>query len=234
MKNLVKSLFVMMIAIVVTSTVNAQIPGKIYYPGDTIKMDDVTFLVFKVDDTGMHGSALSPYARSSEAIEKLKKKTLKKLKKNVKKGEMTQDELDDRILQIEAIHKIPFVPIEDSKNGYDFRVDNWYKEAPQGWRLPTSKDAEDFAVFFCGGLGMNNAKFNLLGQPKKVTSDELHQSNLFDIIFKSGMIVCDSDKPDDVRFMARYITNGFKGFKDYLEIKDTFRAGVLTVAIKDF
>lgn len=210
----------------------AQIQGKIYSPGDSVVIDGIPSIVYKVDESGLHGTAMSPFARTSKEIDKLKKQFAKHYEKEIKKGNATQAELEFSLACIDSLSNIPIVPIEKAKQGKIYHVDDWSKSVPLGWRIPTIKDAEDFAVFFCGGLGKEyGKKYTFVSQASKFSSDPLIRSSLTMVVFY-GIIVSDSDKPSDVRFLQRY-TQRLSG-KDWFEIKDTFIGKEKTVAVKDF
>ncbi len=223
----------MLVVVFTTDNCFAQIPGKIYQPGDTIIMDGMSCLVYKVDETGMHGTAMSPYARTTKQLDKLKKQTIKYYEKEIKKGRATQDDMNVYIASVDSLKQIPVVAVEKGKKGKIYRVDDWSSKIPQGWRIPSTKDAEDFAIFYCGGLGKDNGikSIKFLKKPNELTTDRSARDILLNVVFY-GMIVSDSNNPSDVKFLQRW-TQKFS-FKEWFELKDKFIGKEKTVAVKDF
>lgn len=210
----------------------AQIPGKIYQPGDTIIMDGMSCVVYKVDETGMHGTAMSPYARTEKQLDKLKKQFIKRFNKEIKKGKATQDDMNVYLACVNNIKQIPIILKEKAKQGAIFRIDEWSSKIPQGWRIPSTKDAEEFATFYCGGIGKDNAiivKFVL--RHKELATDILARDILIQVAFR-GMIISDSYNPSDVKFLQRWEQKATA--KNWFEIKDKFLGSEVTVAVKDF
>lgn len=210
----------------------SQIPGKIYQPGDTIILDGMSCLVYKVDDTGMHGTAMSPYARSVKKLEKLKKQTIKRFEREIKNGKATKEDMEIWLTHFNSSAQIPFLWVEKAKKGIIFRVDDWSTLIPNGWRIPSTKDAEEFATFYCGGIGKDNGiKFTFLSKTYKLTIDPLARENLLEVA-NNGMIISDSNMPKDVKFLQRWYQK-LSG-KHWFEIKEKFIGKEKTVAVKDF
>lgn len=222
-----------MIALVACSTdCVAQITGKIYQLGDTITIDGIKSIVFKVDDSGMHGTAMSPYAMTQKELDKLRKQFVKQLEKEVKKGNSTEAEMNKALSDFDNQTRLPVINTEKRKKGRVFKVDEWSKQIPEGWRIPSKQDASDFATFYCGGLGSDHGiKFKFLMRSKDLTSDLMSQANLMMIAFY-GMIISDSYDPSDVKFLQRW-SKKING-KEWFEIRDKFVGSEKTVAVKDF
>lgn len=209
-----------------------QTPGKIYQLGDTVNIDGLSCLVYKLDETGMHGTALSPFAKTTEKLEKEKKKTIKSFEKAIKKGKATQEELDEWLANFDSQVKIPIITKRKGTKGLVYEVDAWSEKAPQGWRIPTSRDVEDLTTFICGGLGKNNGvTFSLIKKVNGLTADQFARSNLLSAVFY-GMIVSDSNNPADVKFLQRFSQT--LTMKEWFELKDTYTGNELTFAVKDF
>lgn len=157
----------------------AQVEGKVYALGDTINLDGMNCLVYKVDETGMHGTAImmvySPYWLEG-TIEMITDEGAKK----IKKGKMTQEDLDAQIASLEARSKIPVITKTKEGQTYTFHLDKWVKKLPKGWEFPTLADAEDFATFYCGGIGKKHSMGTLamFKAAKKLTADPVWQNDL--------------------------------------------------------
>ncbi len=230
MKQIIKLIMAMLIVAFTVDNCFAQIPGKTYQPGDTIIMDGMPCLVYKVDETGMHGTAMSPCARSTKELDKIKKRSIKYFEKEIKKGKATQDDMSLFITGVDRSKQIPFIAEEKGKGGKIYRVDDWSSKIPQGWRIPSTKDAEDFATFYCGGLGKDNGMgLKFLNKAFELTTDIFVRNNLL-LVASNGMIVSDSNNPSDVKFLQKWN----KSFKYWFELKDEFLGTEKTVAVKDF
>ncbi len=210
----------------------SQIPGKIYQLGDTIILDGMSCLVYKVDYTGMHGTAMSPYARSNKELEKLKKQSIKHFEKEIKNGKATKEDMEIYLSNLSSLAQIPVMVVEKGKKGKIYRVDDWSTQIPYGWRIPSTKDAEEFATFYCGGLGKDNGiKYKFTMKAKELTIDPFARANLIQVAF-NGMIISDSNMPADVKFLQRWMQQ-ISG-KMWFEIKETYIGKEKTVAVKDF
>lgn len=232
MKQIVKFILVLISVVFSTTDGIGQIPGKIYQLGDTIILDGITCLVYKVDETGMHGTAMSPNAKSTKELEKMKKKALKRFEKEIKKGNATPEDMNTWLSEFRYQELIPVIAFENGKRGRTYRVDEWSKQIPQGWRIPSTRDAEDFATFYCGGIGKSNAiAFKFLGRALKLTTDPSIQSNLFQLV-ENGMIVSDTNEPKDIKFLQRWFQK-LTG-KEWFELRDSYIGKEKTVAVKDF
>jgi len=233
MKQIIKLIMAMLVFANVAGISFAQIPGKIYQPGDTIIMDGMSCVIYKVDETGMHGTAMSPFARTEKQLDKLKKQTIKHFKKEIKKGKATQEDMNVYLACVNNIKQIPIIVKEKAKKGGAiFRIDDWSSKIPQGWRIPSTKDAEDFATFYCGGLGKDYAiKVKFLLKYKDLTTD-IFASHLISSVAFYGIIVSDSYNPSDVKFLQKWHQNAT--FKDWFQLNDKFVGKELTVAVKDF
>ena len=189
-------------------------------------MDGMIAMVYKTSDSGLHGTAISPYAKTPKDIEKLKKKATKQYSDGIKKGELTQEELDERIQQIECNSKIPF--IQRIKNVY--HTGDCENLLPNGWRIPTTTDAEDFAIFYCGGLG-KDYKFST-NRYKELSSDKFIQQNLLWLSLYG--FICKDPTTSSVRFLQNQFIK-LKG-KSYFAIKDKYitnkQTGILKMKIK--
>lgn len=110
----------------------AEIPGKIYVVGDSIHMDGMVCLVFKVSEDGTHGTAVSPKGKLS-GIEKM---AIKMNLKNKKGLHMSSAAADSLIKECEY-SCIPNMPIEkDSKSKTEhFDYAKWREMVPKGWDL---------------------------------------------------------------------------------------------------
>ncbi len=232
MKQIVKlSLAILSVAVFYIDGAG-QILGKIYQIGDTIILDGIPCLVYKVDETGLHGTAMSPYARSSKEIEKMKKKTLKHYEKEIKKGNATPEDMNDWLTNFSSQWQIPVITVEKVNGGRVYRVENWSKQIPHGWRIPSTKDAEEFATFYCGGVGRSyGIKYTFVNKANSLTTDPLLRSSLTQIAFY-GMIVSDSYNPADVKFLQRLHSKGTG--KSWFELEASFVGSEKTVAVKDF
>lgn len=216
-------------AVLLSQKVEAQIPGKTYQPGDSIILDGMICLVYKVDDSGMHGSAMSPRVADSKHFEKTKKNTIKYFEKEIKKGNAIQADLDVALMSIEKASKLPQMEVTKK---HVYKVDEWTKLLPNGWRIPSSDDANDFATFYCGGLGKDYAiKVKFLMKATELTKNPLLQDILL-YISQRGMIISDSCKPEDVKFMQRYQQK--MSMKDWFQIDDLPIGNEQLVAVKDF
>jgi hypothetical protein len=215
----------------------AQSPGKVYALGDTIVLDGITSLVFKLDATSQHGTAMSPIACSDEQNEKRLLLLEKSYQKSLRKKEITEEEYNALILnlkaEIEARKQIPIIEHKREKNGTTFFVDVWEEKLPAGWRLPSLVDAENFATFFCGGLGKSYAKgatFTVLGN--KLNSNGYFKQDLFDIA-QNGFICGKNSTPEGVRFLQRW-EQRLPVLKQWFVIDEKFTGYEKTVGVKDF
>lgn len=211
----------------------AQVEGKVYALGDTINLDGMNCLVYKVDETGMHGTAImmvyTPYWLEG-TIEMITDEGAKK----IKKGKMTQEDLDAQIASLEARSKIPVITKTktDSKN-YRFHVDKWAQKLPVGWEFPTLADAEDFATFYCGGIGKKHSKgtFGMIKQAKKLTSDPVWQNDL--LMMTSNGFIC-GDKPEPPVTFLHTKKDKAMGVKAWLDFDKEMEGREETVIIRKF
>lgn len=232
MKGICKLLLAILSVVLYTTDSMGQIPGKIYQPGDSIIIDGMSCLVYKVDDTGMHGTVMSPYMVTPKVLEKDKKKTIKDIEKEIKKGKATQEDLDVALAHYNTLKKFPVITREREGKGTIYKVDEWSKQIPEGWRIPSTKDAEEFATFYCGGIGKEHGiKFKFLAKAYELTTAKLTKSNLLQVA-NYGIIVSDSNQPKDVKFLPRYWNKRTGNM--WFELKDKFVGTELTVAVKDF
>lgn len=118
----------------------AEIPGKIYVEGDSIHMDGMVCLVFKVNEDGTHGTAVCPKGK----ISGMEKTAIKLNLKNKKGLGMSGAEADSLIAEC-AYSIIPPVPTrKGSKSNtqvYDYA--QWKTMVPQGWRLINLEEAKE-------------------------------------------------------------------------------------------
>lgn len=225
MKKLIFMLFGIML--MGSVNVNAQVEGKVYATGDTVIMDGMNCIVIKTDETGMHGKAISPIGRTRKEIDKLKASILKDGEKRIKKGETTREEVDAYVAQAEANSKLPrIIRVKDT-----YQTGAWLNQIPSGWRLPSTEDAEDFAIFYCGGIGKDHSVKNMY--KKNMCSDKLAQETLIQLAFAG--FICYDYQHQDIKFLRQWKTGRLElPVKFWLEIKDKYAGTEKTIAVKEF
>ncbi|MDE7462668.1 MAG: hypothetical protein K2M88_05855 [Muribaculaceae bacterium] len=228
MKKFIKSLFQMGLLFVVLSTfnVNAQIPGKPYQIGDTIVMDNMLGMVYKIDETGLHGSAMSLPLQEDYYIKSCGSMLKIDLKKRVKKGDITAEQMETDL----ALHfkRVPPIPTQKAKDGLYYNYKAWSNQLPKGWRLPTSQDAEDICSPFTGGLGQENS-IGGLSEDKlasKVTANFSFKWALKRLL-PFGFIIEDGDG-------VAFIHNINKKGKQWFIVSDKYKGREEVIAVKDF
>lgn len=204
----------------------AKIPGKSYAPGDTMHVDGIIATVVSVDNTGLRGKVISPYARTPKKMEKEKKKIIKFIEKEIKKGKATQEDLDNAISYYQGAEQIPV--LYTTKKGI-FCIEDWYKEVPDGWRLPNEDDASDFAKLFCNGIGKEyNIGFNILKKIQDLVIDSFARQNFANLVL-FGFYV---EKPS-FGYLKRW-ERAFPTIRTWFQIDKKGNGVQLTVAFKDF
>lgn len=239
-------IYIILFVALMPQVANAKVDGKSYEPGDTIILDGLECLVFKTDESGLSGKAMTPFAMPDEKeYQKWVKTWTKRLEKSVKKGELTQEQMDLELSYLQNQHeKIPYLLREDAgrKGGnqyYTYLTQDWKEKVPEGWRLPTVEDTQDFVSFYydgnCTGAKINYKKFNQssmwlqdhIGEITKYIMSELQTW---------GFYICDDMyDPSTVKFAYINYKPGFKIKKDVQFINEaSLSTGHYTIAIINF
>lgn len=202
-----------------------KIAGKAYAPGDTIQVDGIYGVVFVSDQSGKNGKALVMGVSDAEKAKK-EKSFAKDYQKMWKKGKISDAEYEHASEIISAWLGIP--EIENSNGRY--AISDWESKLPSGWRLPSKQDAEDFAVFYCGGIGKDyGIKGTFVPKSQKLTSDHIGKWMLMQIAF-SGFICGDSQQ--DFCFLQRWSQQ--LTAKDWFQFNEKYLGKEKTVAVVDF
>ncbi|MDE7462669.1 MAG: hypothetical protein K2M88_05860 [Muribaculaceae bacterium] len=232
MKKFIKPLLAIVVMIAFgLPDLHARVPGKTYQIGDTIMMDGMIGMVYRVDETGLHGSVLSPNGLSENQIEKQNASVQKALAKAVKEGTLTEEQKKEALAFSFNLYQLPSIPEEKAKKGKVFRVDTWSESIPAGWRLPSSQDAEEIISLLTGGIGSDYkvGSIKLDKRVSEITSDPVSQSRLR-LIILGGLIIGEDTDPSKVKFVQPMSRTMSKWFV----VNDKFNGSESTFAVKDF
>lgn len=235
----IKAILFSLLAGLTIPVASGQVIGKVYQPGDSIIMDGMVCMVIKVDDSGLHGTAMGPYAKNVKDLEKEKKNIVKYYEKEVKKGKATPEDLQMWTTHAESQANIPELGYSSSGKQKSYKIEDWTNKVPDGWRLPTSEDAEAFSTLFYGGIGENyGAGFNYLKDLLKFTPFWFINMNNMKAI-SDGFIIKDEDS-GYTKFLVQKKPKATSVFGAkfkimfWLEISDSGSGKEKTVPFKDF
>lgn len=212
-------------------TVSAQLPGKMYTPGDTIKLYGLNCLVIATDESGLHGKAMSPHFMSPKEIEKAKKSIEKELCKQKKKGQITEEEFEIALNSnefLDIMSTLPELRSEKVKGGIHFYIDEFNQNLPQGWRFPTEEDATDFATVTFGGFGKDYKSNNSFGNTK--VADLFWQAEPFVCMHINGGILFGAE--GNVKVIREY--KGGLPLKYWLQVEEKVNLREQIVMVCDF
>lgn len=223
---------IFLILAIITTFINegiSQIPGKIYSQGDTVNINGINSLIIKVDDSGLHGLviALSDYT-SDDNIKKFEK-----LKKGqVKKGELTDEDMQIQISEFKNFKGFRSIQTEKRKgNKKFFNTKEFVGQLEQGWRLPTREDAAAWGQFL---WDISNGHMNVYNKPRynpnTKSFPDLWPNYIYDIAH--GFIGCDENNINDIIFF-RVDFGKSKSRFEYIG-HDGFIGNENSVAIKNF
>lgn len=221
-------------ALVCAQSASAHIIGKNYMPGDIIMIDGIESLVFHVDDTGLHGKAMNIcWPDVPGDLQKSLKKAKSRYEKKIKKGEMTEEQMNNNLSIIENAFRIPEPKRNKMAKIEHFDPQDWYKAAPEGWRLPDLTDAEDFCTFYCGGMGKDFKtsfkKFIDLSKSLVQQNDLFEQYRLM-VYATKGFICTDGE---NIKFLARQMSKGLS-MDCWFELSDDSTGYEMAFGVKDF
>lgn len=184
-------------------TATAQVPGKPYAPCDTIVLDGISCLVISVDETGMHGKAMSPYLVKAKDADKMKKNAEKAYKKQVKKQEITEEDAAVGIAIVNSTYdKLPPLP---DKKGESTDFNGFKSKTSDAWRWPTKEDVNDVGVITYGGIGKD---YKYSGYKLLSICDNVSDSYWRDILVYATFYGFVYDENGKTHYIQRYMNNG--------------------------
>lgn len=208
-----------------TASVHAQVIGKTYQIGDTIHIDGYHALVIQVDESGLHGLAMSH--ASSNFHKKAEKNYIKRLDKQLKKGQISEEDYQQMLEDFRAQKVVPKVPTENFKGGRRaFDIDEFAKEMGEGWRVPNPEDVQALNQFMIESTDNNTYRFNLRPQFQKDINLPYEWKETFFEIKLNGFI---AQSDESASFAIKKLDKTL-----HFELYDKYLDSLVSIGVKNF
>lgn len=208
-----------------TASVHAQVIGKTYQIGDTIHIDGYHALVIQVDESGLHGLAMSH--ASSNFHKKAEKNYIKRLDKQLKKGQISEEDYQQMLEDFRAQKVVPKVPTENFKGGRRaFDIDEFAKEMGEGWRVPNPEDVQVLNQFMIGITDNHSINFAKYAKYMKKVNLPYEWKETFEQIISKRFI---AQKENSAAFAYPELNRTL-----HFILKDSYVDSVVSVGVKNF
>lgn len=222
---------------------SAKIDGKMYATGDTIMLGGMSCLVFKVNDDGLTGKAITPYKVDSKTLADIESRAAKSYDKLIKKGKATEEDKELIISGLKAMDEMPGIRTEKVKGGLVWHVDEFDAalKAKYGnnWRIPNSQDADDWVNWQSLGKAGLGVKHRLSSPDKLMSAKENIWANHWKggvsfsmalILQNKGFVCSNTAKLGDTKFLSALFSVSGCSFT----LDNEFSISTKEVAVVDF